>query len=212
MHHREAKPTVRVLHTAPEARMLDVYIDDVLVIGSIAYGQITGYGEVGRGDHRLTIVPAGSGMDARERFDADIDDLEASISTLAVTEARHGVGATLLDDTTDAPTPAHAKVRVLHTSPDLHELEVTLRNGRLFSTRVKFGEATPFAEVPAGIVDLELRSRGGSQPERVFPRYTLVPGNIYTLVVIGLSRDVPRLAIMPLIEEARVRVPVGAPV
>ncbi len=207
MRQRATKPSLRVLHTAPEASALDVYIDRVLAVPGIAYGQLTGYGELGRGDHRLTIVPAGSGQESRERFDADIEDLEAELSTLAITQPQRRLGATLVDDTTPIPAPGHAKVRVLHTVPDLPTLEVTVHDGRLLSTRVRFGEATPFAEVRAGPVDLELRAEGTARPDLLFPRYTLVADNVYTFVATGLYRGVPSLAIMPLVEGARVVVP-----
>ncbi len=207
MRQRAAKPGLRVLHTAPEASALDVYIDGVLAVPGIAYGQLTGYGELGRGDHRLTIVPAGSGQESHERFDADIQDLEAELSTLAITQPQHRLGATLVEDTAPVPAPGHAKVRVLHTAPDLPTLEVTIRDGRLLSTRVRFGEATPFAELRAGAVDLELRAEGTARPDLLFPRYTLAAGSIYTFVATGLYRGVPSLAIMPLVEEARVAMP-----
>lgn len=208
MRHRAVKPSVRILHTAPEASVLDVYIDDVLVVPGISYGQLTSYGEVGSGDHRLTIIQAGRDVRNPERFDADIEDLEAEVSTLVITEPHHHVGAMLLDDTTDPPSPAHAKVRLLHAAPGLPRLDVTVRDGRLLSTNVGFEEATPFAEVLAGVVDLEMRAERNARPDLVFPRYRLMAGYVYTFVAMGLYRDLPPLVIMPLVDEVRVRVPV----
>lgn len=211
MHHRAARPNLRVLHVAPEVAALDVYVDDVLAIRGIAYGQLTGYGGLSRGDHRLTIVPAGGGPGSRQGFYADIEDLEAELNTLVVTQPRHRLRATLLDDTTHAPAPAHAKVRLMHAAPDMPALEVTLRDGKVLSATMRLGEATPFAEMPAGVVDLELHSQGHVRPDLLFPRYTLLAGNLYTFVAAGLYRGVPELAIMPLVEEVRLREPVGLP-
>ncbi len=201
-------PRVRMLHTSPDAPAVDVYIDGTLSIPNLAFGQVTDYLALSPGNHSLRILPAGSGGQGQEVLNAGLDDLRSGEDYTAIVLGKVGhIHATLLHDSTDIPTAGSAKVRTVHAAPDAPAVDIGVAGGPTVFKNIPYKRVTDFVEVPAGMVDLEVRPAGRTDTVMVLPDYTLADGNIYTFVALGLLHGQPAFMIMPLVQTVEMRMP-----
>ncbi len=199
---------VRLLHTMPDAPAVDLYVDGTLVVPTLAFGQVSDYLALPSGDHALRIYPAGTGGRGAAVVSAALEGLKARQDYTAVALGRLGQAhAILLHDSTGAPAARRAKVRAVHASPDAPTLDVAVAGGPVVLKNVAFKHATPFKEVDAGMVDLEVRPSGRSETVMALPDYTLADGRLYTFVALGLLDGQPSFMIMPLVQAIEMQLP-----
>src|SRR5437660_1526800 len=55
---------VRIIHAAPAAGNVDVFVDGMKLSTGIAFGTITAYTPIPAGPHRIQVAPAGKGVGA----------------------------------------------------------------------------------------------------------------------------------------------------
>ncbi|MDD2422019.1 MAG: DUF4397 domain-containing protein, partial [Heliobacteriaceae bacterium] len=73
---------IRLLHAAPNAPAVDVFIDNRLVANNLAYRRFTTYLPVGQGRHRVRVYPTGNRR--RPVLDTTVQVAPNSIATVAV--------------------------------------------------------------------------------------------------------------------------------
>lgn len=202
-------PRLRALHASPNAPAVDIYVDGTLTIPNLAFGQVSDYLAVQPGNHSLRIFPAGTGGQGQEVLNAELQGLKVGEDYTAVAlDTVENLHAVLLHDTTDMPSAGHCKVRALHASPDAPSVDIAPRGQPPIFRGLSFRSVTDFVEVPAGMVDLEVRPAGSTETVMVVPDYTLAEGNIYTFVALGLLKGQPGFMIMPLVTTVEMRMPV----
>jgi hypothetical protein len=201
-------PRVRAFHTSPNAPAVDIYIDGTLAIPNLAFGQVSDYLALQPGNHSLRIFPAGTSGQGQEVLNAELEGLKVGedYTAVAIDRLEH-LHAMLLHDTTPPPSAGHAKVRVLHASPDAPAVDIAATGGPLLFKNVGFRHVTDFSEVPAGMVDLEVRPAGQTETLMVVPDYTLAEGTMHTFVALGLLQGQPAFMIMPLVTTVEMRMP-----
>ena len=103
----------------------------------------------------------------------------------------------LTDDIT-APPAGKAKVRFVHVSPDTPAVDVSVagRPSPLF-TNVAYKNASDYALVDAGTVNLQISPTGTTNVALTVPNVTLSDGAVYSIYAVGLSSGQP--ALQPLI-------------
>jgi hypothetical protein len=198
---------VRALHTSPDAPAVDIYVDGSLGIAGLSFGEFSDYVELSAGMHNVQVKPAGSGPTGPSVIDADIELTGGQDYTVAATGMLANIQPVVLLDSTAAPGPNMAKVRVFHASPDAPAVDIGIPAGPTLFEDVSFTEITPFEAVDAGTVDLEVRPSGTIQPVLSIPSVSLVGGSLYTFVALGLLEGTPSLRVMPIVDVARVRMP-----
>lgn len=202
-------PRVRAFHTSPDALAIDIYIDGTLTVPNLAFGQVSDYLTLEAGNHAMRIFPAGAGGQGRAMLNAELEDLKVGEDYTATLAGKMGhIHAMLLHDTTDIPAAGHAKVRALHASPDAPAVDIAVEGRPVVFKNVNYRHATDFVEVPAGMVDLEIRQAGRTDTIMVVPDYTLTAGSIYTFAALGLLEGQPAFMIMPLVTTTEMRMPV----
>jgi len=204
----KGNPRLRALHASPNAPAVDIYIDGTLTIPNLAFGQVSDYLAVPAGNHSVRIFPAGTSGQGQEVLNAELEGLKVGedYTAVALDMAEH-LHATLLHDTTSIPSAGHAKVRALHASPDAPAVDIATGDGTVIFRNVSFKQATDYIEVPAGMVDLEIRPAGKSETVMVVPDYTISEGSIHTFVALGLLKGQPAFMIMPLVTTVEMRMP-----
>ncbi len=199
---------MRVLHASPNAPAVDVFVDNVLSIANLAFGQVSDYLALAPGGHVLRVFPSGAGSQGQEILNAQLRDLQAGQDyTAIVVGMLEHIHAILLHDSTPEPAAGHAKVRAVHASPDVPPVDVALAGRPAVFRNLVFRHATPFQEVESGTVDVEIRPSGQTETVMVLPDFSLAGGNLYTFVALGLLQGQPAFMVMPLIEAVELRQP-----
>ncbi|WP_233274703.1 DUF4397 domain-containing protein [Haladaptatus cibarius] len=152
---------VRVAHMSPDAPPVDVLIDGETAISNLSYGNVTDYASLPAGEHNVTVTAAGDPstvvFSENVTFDADTNYTAVALGEISE-HSENPFDVTVLEDDFTAPEPGNASVRLVHASPDAPPVDVTVAetNTTLFDD-VSFGNATEYAEVPAGEYALEVR-------------------------------------------------------
>lgn len=201
-------PRVRVVHTSPNAPALDIYVDGSPAIPGLAFGQVSDQIQIPAGRHRLEAFPMPAGGVGIPLTAGDVEVRPGEDYTLAAVGLPHDLGIMTLLDSTPAPGPNTAKVRVLHASPDAPAMDLVVVRGPALFRGVGFRQATPWEEVHAGMVDLDLRVSGTARIVVSIPDQTLAGGNLYTFVALGLLYGTPGFFVLPIIDAVEMRLPV----
>jgi hypothetical protein len=182
---------VRIVHASPDAGEVDVLVDDRPVATNLAFGQASDFLALPDGTFRFQVVPAGSAADAAVIDDeVDLDDGRAYefvvANLLAEIESQ-----TYEIDRERIEEPGSARVRVINLAPDAGEVDVAVagQDEPLFDG-LGFADASEYAEVAAGPLDLELRSdEDDAQVLLAAPGLVLEAGVVYDLLAIGQAGD-----------------------
>ncbi len=202
-------PRLRVVHTSPDAPPIDVLIDGSPLVTGLRYGHISGYGQLSPARHGLLVF--GAGMEGRSAPDIDqkLEELQPGANyTLVAAGERKDLHALLLHDRPPTPGPGQVPVRVLHASPDAPVVDLWMRGRGVEFELVSYERATHYKMVPAGTYNLEVRPHGEQPALAWLDEYTLVGDRVYTLVLLGLLRQPPALAVLPIADPIRVCMPV----
>jgi len=141
---------VRVVHAAPAAPNVDVYVDGAKFLPNFAFGTVTDYVQVAAGAHSIAVVPQGQ-------------DISKAVITQSVTvEASKAYTVAAIGNSTPAVTPAliafaddntlasnQAKVRVYHLSDNAGKVAVATGGSTVIAS-LAFQSASDYLTVPAG--------------------------------------------------------------
>ncbi|MFB9806399.1 DUF4397 domain-containing protein [Haladaptatus pallidirubidus] len=157
----EGDAQVRVAHMSPDAPPVDVLIDGETAISNLSYSNVTDYASFPAGDHNVTVTAAGDPstvvFSENVTFEADTNYTAAAVGEISE-HAENPFEVVILEDDFTAPEPGNASVRLVHASPDAPPVDVTVaESGTTLFDNVSFGNATEYAEVPAGEYTREVR-------------------------------------------------------
>jgi pimeloyl-ACP methyl ester carboxylesterase len=212
--------TLRVVHAAPDAPNVDVYLDGERLLGNLPFGVASGALPAAAGDHDLALVPAGESL---SQSVLEIDDVAlaadrsyavAAIGLLADLDAR-------VFEVDVAPlAPDQARVRLVHAAPDAPAVDVAVADGPVLAAGVAFGEASAYAAVDAGVYDLAVRPTGSSEVALALPNTAIDPGAVYDVFAVGEAADgslstlvveTPAVGAAPFSASTRLPFPVADP-
>lgn len=198
---------LRVLHVSPGTQAVDIYFDGILVIPRLSFGQASDYADLRPGGHDIRVLLAGTGAQSNPAIEADLSLNAGRHYTFAAVDRQQNIHAALLDDDTSPPGAGMVKLRAFHASPDAPGVDVAVPGGPPLFHDLIFQQATPFAEMPAGAISLEIRPTGSMEVYATIPDLTLAAGNLYTLVALGMLQGAPPFRVMPIVDP----VPTPAP-
>lgn len=185
---RMARPAmVRLLHAAPAAPAVDVWVDGERVATGLAYGNATGYARLPSGERMVEVTLANTTEPVV--VSADLD-LEASRSyTALVIGPLDNLTALVLEDNT-RPRGSSAHVRFVHASPDAPAVDVALDDGgAVVFGDTAYGEATDYTSLRRGTYDLEVRLAGEDTVALDLPPVRLPGGGAFTVYALGMAED-----------------------
>lgn len=207
MHLAMENSRVRVLHSSPDTPAVDIYVDGSPVITNLGFGQFSDYAALSPGRHQIQVFPA-SALGAGTPVIVTSAEFASNESyTIAAVGNLGSIQAVALLDTTSPPAPDMAKVRAFHTSPDAPSVDVQTKSGTKLFKNISFKEATPFVEVPADIVDLDIVPSGSTEPVLSISGYPLEAGYLYTFVALGLLKGTPGFKIVAIVDPVTIRMP-----
>ena len=204
---------VSVIHASPDAPAVDVYVDGQPALRGLAVGSASGFVGLPPGTHQVQVAPAGAPADQ-----AVIDTTLTLEAGTAYEVAAFGPVANI----TALVTPANldplqgdsARVRVVQTIAGAPPADVAAAGGPVLIPGVVEGNASNYAEVPAGAtpVDLEIRAAGQPTALLTIPGAQLQPGLVYSFYAIGSISDPTTLRVLPVVAPAAGGMMAGTPV
>lgn len=180
----------RIIHAAPSAGNVDVFVDGMKLPTSVAFGTVTTYAPVPAGAHRIQIAPANRGAGA-----AVIDRTVTIAPQMAYTLAALGTTATGFSlqtfvDNNLLAAGQMAKVRVYHLSPDAGPINLTTA-GKTVIAGLAYPNASDYLTLPAGPTTFSAAAtRSGNT---VAVPTTLQPDMVTSIFAIGLLNGTPAL-------------------
>ena len=177
---------VRVAHLSPDAPAVDVWVDGNVVLEDVAFEEFSPYLELEAGERRIQVTPANRTEPLV--IDAEVTLTEMMYYTVAATGPLASIApSVLVDDVTrDASL---ARLRFVHTSPDAPAVDVTLTDGTVLFSDVRFGQAGGYITVPAGRYDLQVRVAGTETVALSFGGVSLQGGTTYSVFATGFLTD-----------------------
>lgn len=174
---------VRVFHGSPDAGPVDIYLDGEATLEGVEFTDASDYMEVPAGEHQVQVVPAGEDASA-----AVIDEtvtVEAGMNyTIAAIGSAANVQPLILNDESGTPDEGTAHVRAVHAIEDGPAVTVQTADGEPIFEDAEFGDATGYAPVPAGSVDLQVVPADGGDPIIDASGVELEDGEIYTIFAV----------------------------
>jgi hypothetical protein len=207
MIHVEGNPRLRALHTSPDAPVVDIYLDGTPILPAITYGEVSSYVAITAGRHTVQVFPMAIEPRGVPIIDTTIDTANGEDYTFVLLGRLQDLRSQLLLDSTPLPAMHYAKVRVLDTSPDAPPLDMVLAGGDKVATFLTLGGITPYQEVRAGALDMEVRRSDTGLVVAAVSELGLDSGNICTLVILGLLQGEPGIAVLPLVEAIEMLLP-----
>jgi hypothetical protein len=183
---------VRVLHGSPDAPAVDVYANGQAVLTDVAFGTLSPYLYVPAGTYQIQVVPAGTTIaEGPVVIDASLTFAEGTLTTVAATNVLAAITPKVIADA-PAPVADRAQIRVVHLSADAPKVDIAAdgsAKGDAIFKNLKYGKATKYATVPAGVYDLEVRPAGKKKAAFDIPPVTLEAGKSYSAMAIGQLGD-----------------------
>ncbi len=183
---------IRVLHLAPLAGPVDIYIDGALsAVQGLAFESGTGFIPLPPGNYTFDVVPAGGMIgDSVLTIPATIGEGE-QFTAVAYGEVDGGAlpGILLAEDFT--VDPGNAKVRAVHTALNVGEVDVLALgdpNTSLFPD-LGFGTSTALTQVPAATYRLGLDVNNDLVPEFAFSPPELADGLVANVFAVRDAAD-----------------------
>jgi hypothetical protein len=196
---------VRVVHAAPNAPAVDVYITaptalltQSVAIGPLAFGQHATPISAPAGDYRIRVTPAGNANTVV--FDSGTIALASGADLLAVAVQNTGPGSAPVSlvvstgassfEILDSATPA--QLRVIHASPDAPAVDVVVNDN--FSAPVledvPFPAVSGYLTVPPGTYNVKVTAANNPGAIVIDANVTLDAGKRYSVYATGLLASI----------------------
>lgn len=218
---------VRVVHGAPSAPAVDVYVTApnaalagaTPTLAAVPFKTISSVLQVAAGSYQIRVTAAGS-KDAV--FDAGTVPLAAG-ADLVLVAVDQNTGASpisLIGLTTDAAAPrfeltdTRAQLRAFHASPDAPNVDILVDNA-LAAGNVPYLTAVGFVAVPNGARNVKVNA-AGTATTVIDVTPTLAAGKAYTAYAVGFLAGISALLVednlaAPTTGNAKIRVIHGSP-
>lgn len=185
---------IRVLHAVPNAPAVDVYANGIPIARNLGYRGFTEYQAVKPGTYNIEIYPAGRRDTPVLRTTATLPG--QSIFTIAAVGQLPNISLLPIASPKTTVPPGMAMVRFSHLSPTAPNVDITLPDGTVIFSDVRFKETENYIPVPAGTYRLQARIAGTDQVVLDVPNINLGAGKYYTVYAVGLPGSQPPLQVL----------------
>ena len=190
---------VRVMHTAPNAPNVDIYVDDEMIIDNLAYGDFTDYLPVQEGNYKVTLYVAGT---QDNPIVANMLPVEPDVMlTVAAVGTPDNISLLSITDGGSDIIPGKAMVRFIHLSPDAPAVDITLQDGTVIFPNVAFKQITPYIAADPMELTLQVRPAGSSDIVLEIPNVPLTEDSLNTIYAVGLLQGDPQLEVLLTMDE-----------
>lgn len=172
---------IRFLHAVPRVMPVDIYLNGSLFFNRVFFTQFSPYLYVPEGSYEVTVFVTMTKENPILRQNIEVKNGE--LATLAMTGNYDDIKLLLIPEDKEGASGNNSKVRVVHLSPNLPELNILSYDSILFSN-VDFREITEYIEMPPQFYKINIEL---SQNNRLLRsnRIAINPNRIYTLYLMG---------------------------
>lgn len=179
---------LRVVHAAPDAGPVDVYIGESPIAEGLAFGDASEFTATPSGDQQLRIVPAGQPVD-QAVIDTTQGLTAGGAGQVLISGLADDLQATIMGVDLRLLPANQARVRLIHASPDTDAIDVAVAGGQTPFGGISFRESSGYVVFDAGTVTFQLRETGSNTLLLEAPDVALEAGMVYDIVAIGQSED-----------------------
>lgn len=184
-----SKAYVRVVHAAPGAPVVDVYVDGGKLLNDFTFGTVTGYVPVAEGSHRIQVTADGA------KRSASVIDVTVSLkggtyytaAALGTTSSGFSLKA-FVDNNWDSNSKA--KIRVYHLSPNAGPVDVSVGGTKVID-ELTYTHASGYLTVAPGDYTFKVTAVNAGVTVPVSAK--LSGDRVYSVFAIGLYQGDPAL-------------------
>ena len=172
---------IRFLHSVPRVMPVDIYLNGSLFFNRVFFTHFSPYLYVPEGVYEVTVFITMTKENPIIRQNIEVKNGE--LATLTMTGNYDDIKLLLIPEDKESAVGNNSKIRFVHLSPNVPELNVLLDNVMMFSN-VDFREITEYVQIPTQFYQLDIEL---SQNNRLLRsnRIAINPNRIYTLYVMG---------------------------
>jgi hypothetical protein len=179
---------LRVIHAAPDAGPVDVYIGESPIAQGLEVGSSSAFTAAPNGEQQLRIVPAGAPVD-QAVIDMTQGLTSGSAAQIVVSGLGQDVQATIAGVDLRALPQNQARVRVVHASPDLDAIDVSIAAGPTPFQGIEFRSQSGYVVFDAGTYGFQLRESGNNTLLLEALDVPIEAGMVYDIFAIGQSEN-----------------------
>ncbi|MGM9925136.1 MAG: DUF4397 domain-containing protein [Bacillus sp. (in: firmicutes)] len=191
----EAPARVRILHAAPDAPNVDIYINGTRILKDFPYKKVTDYLPLPQGKYQIDVYPAGQPISTI--ISRKVEVKNGHMYTLAVAGKGKNVKLLTYEDQPNVPS-GEAKIRLTHLSPDAEPIDVAVKHGDVVFPNVSYRKTSNYLGVTPMNVDLEARLAGSDAVALSIPNVDMKPNQAYSIYLVGSADGSPPLEVLLL--------------
>ena len=196
---------IRLVHTAPDAPPIDVYLNDSQLSQNLEFGTATEYVVVpSGGDQGVSVTATGAPVEEAV-IEAGLDFEPGQAYEILVTGGGDDLELTITGTDLRPLAEGQTRLRVIHASPDAGAIDIGIEGSEenLFEG-IDFRTATDYLVLDAGDYALEVRPGGEDMTVALQSDVTLEEGVTYDLIAVGRPED-QTLTLLTLMAEVPIQ-------
>ncbi len=200
-----ADSCIRLVHAAPDAPPVDIYLNETPIAEGLAFGTATEYVTAPSGGGRgVRVAAEGTPID-EAIIDTGLDFEPGQAYEILVTGGGDDLELTITGTDLRPLAAGQARLRVIHASPDAGGVDIGVEGSEenLFEG-IDFRTATEYVVLDAGDYPLEVRPGGEDMTVALQSDATLEEGVTYDLVALGRPED-QTLTLLALMAEVPIQ-------
>ena len=187
---QEAAPpdqrSVYLIHASPAVGPVDVYIDGAIVLVGLGFSAVSDPIPLAMGSHDVQVVPSGRSRD-EELVTGSVSLDGVAAADIALLGPADDLSLNVYPLDRSPLPPGLARIGAVLGSFDTGPVDLTLTGGDLLFPTIEVTGATEFADVAAGVYDLEVRYAGTEATVLNLTGTTLEAGVVYRVFIVGES-------------------------
>ena len=177
---------IRILHAVPTATAIDIYANGNLIARNVSFSQLTKYSALPAGSYQFQLYAACT-------YDKPLLSQDISNYTISVVTLQDNLYLFRLKDDNVPSTKISTFLRFMNLSPNSPLLSLSLPNNTELFNSVEYLETTGYYMISSGIYNLQVTIASDESVKKYINNISFDNGNFYTIYIIGLFNDTPKL-------------------
>lgn len=186
---------VRVLHAAPRAPEVDVYVNEMRILQNFAYKNKSDYLSLPPGKYQIDIYPAGQTTSTLLSRKVEVES--GKLYTVVATGSNDMLKLLTFEDNPYVPQN-ESKIRFVHLSFDTPPVDIAVKDGDVVFASLPYRKASDYLNLYPMQVDFEVRAAGSKEAALSLPNTDIQAGIPLSIYIIGSSQGQPNLETLTL--------------
>lgn len=188
---QEQPARLRVAHASPNAQDVDILIDGEVTFGNVPFNRVTGYEPASAGSLTVSVVPAGA--DEPVLAELPVELRAGQDYTFVIAGKAPLLEPLLLQDNNSLPPASQTRLRFIHLSPNVPEVDLARQGGAQLFSNVPYQNSGTYISVTPGTYNLQIQIAGTGVTALDVSEVTLTGGQVYTIFLTGSAGGFPGL-------------------